>query len=451
MKTFDRRTLLRGTIAGGVVSVGLPLLDIFLNNNGTALAQGQPLPVRFGVWFWGLGMNAQRWVPSTVGDGYDLPVELAALDRTLPDGSALKDHVSILSGFDVKLDGRPNHPHSAGWIGTTAGSPPDDPGVLRGPTLDSLIASQVGGVTRFRSLELAAHGEPGRAYSYASPDTPNTPEVSPLALYERVFGPEFADPNDANFTPDPRLMLRQSVLSSVKNDRDRLVNVVGSHDKQRLEEYFTSVRQLEQQLGVLLSGPPDLEACAKAPVPESEDIGHEVEQSVSTNKLMAEILTFALACDQTRVFSMMFSHPASRLRKPGANISHHQLTHDELVDSVLGYQPEAGEFVIASMEAWADFTETLAAFPEGDGTLLDNCLVWAHSDSSDAKQHSILGLPMMVAGRGGGRIRAGVHVPGAAGPTSRVGLTMQQVMGVNIESWGTQSMQTQQPISEILL
>lgn len=451
MKTLNRRTLLRGTLAGGAVSVGLPLLDIFLNDHGTALAQGQPLPVRFGVWFWGLGMNAGRWVPSTVGEDYDLPVELEALGLTIPDGSKLREHVSILSGFDVKLDGRPNHPHTAGWIGMAAGSPPDRPGEPRGPTIDSLIANQVGGFTRFRSLELAAHGNPDRAYSFASPDTPNNPEVSPVAFYQRVFGPSFADPNDANFVPDPRLMLRQSVLSSVKNDRDRLLELVGSHDKQRLDEYFTSVRQLEQQIEVQLSGPPDLDACMKPAAPESETVGQEVGRSLFTNKLMARTLSFALACDQTRVFSMMFSTQASGLRKPGANISHHQLTHDELVNAALGYQPEAGEFILSSMEAWADFVHILASFPEGDGTLLDNCAVLAHSDSSDAKQHSLLGIPMMVAGRAGGRIKSGVHVPGGAAPGSRVGLTLQQAMGVNLESWGTESMQTSQPLNEILV
>jgi hypothetical protein len=438
-------------MAGGAVSMGLPLLDLFLNDNGTALAQGQALPVRFGVWFWGCGMNPHRWTPSTVGQGYELPIELQPLDRVLPDGSNVKDLVSILSGFDVKLDGRPNHPHTAGLIGVAAGSAPDLANTYTGPTLDSLVARQIGGTTRFRSIEMSATGNANRPYSYDSVDTSNAPEVSPLALYTRVFGPDFADPNDANFTPDPRLMLRQSVLSAVKEDRDQLNRILGTHDQQRLDQYFTSVRQLEQQIEVLLSGPPDLASCMKAPEPGAENIGSEVEQSVPTNQAMAEILSFALACDQTRVFSMMFSFPASSLRHTGGATAQHQLTHDELLDPAVGYQPQAGEFILVSMGAWADFIERLAAIPEGDGTLLDNCLVFAHSDVSEAKQHGVVKIPMMMAGRAGGKVKPGVHVAGATDTTSRAGLTIQQVMGLNVESWGTDSMQTSQAISEILV
>jgi hypothetical protein len=278
MRRFDRRTLLRGTLAGGAVSMGLPLLDCFLNANATALAQGAPLPLRFGAWMWGCGMNPDRWTPATEGTGYDLPIELQALDRELTAGGKLRDHVSILSGFDVKLDGRPNFPHTAGLMGTLTGSLPIEDYTVPAPTLDTIIAGQIGDLTRFRSLEMSCTGNPNQSYSYESQGVFNAPELSPMALYTRVFGPEFADPNDDTFVPDPRLMLRQSVLSVVKDDRERLLQQVGAHDKQRLDQYFTSVRQLEQQIDVLLKGPPDLDSCSKAPVPGQESLGTEVGQ-----------------------------------------------------------------------------------------------------------------------------------------------------------------------------
>lgn len=450
-KRFDRRTMLRGSLAGGAVSMGLPLLDCFLNDNGTALAQGAPLPLRFGAWMWGCGVNPKRWAPATTGEGWELSVELAALGREIASGGTVRDHVSVLSGFDVLLGGRPNFPHSGGLVSTNSGSVPEEDFVRVAPTLDSVIASEIGGATRFRSIEMSATGNPNEAYSFEARGVPNAPEISPTALYARVFGPEFADPNAGPFLPDPRLMLRQSVLSVVKEDRDRLTQQVGSHDKERLDQYFTSVRQLEQQIDVLLAGPPDLAACMKAPQPGAEDLGTEVGQSQLTNRLMGEIISFALACDQTRVFSMMFSAPISGLRQPGSNSQHHQLTHDEPVDANLGYQPLATQFVLDSMEAWADFVERLAAIPEGDGTLLDNCLVWAHSDVSFAKVHGIVGVPMMIAGRAGGRIKPAMHVAGNASQTSRVGLTIQQVMGLNVESWGTQSMEATRSVTEILV
>ncbi len=114
MRRFNRRTLLRGSLAGGAVTIGLPLLDVFLNEHGTTLAQGAPLPLRFGAWMWGCGMNPGRWTPTAEGADYELPIELQALDRELPSGGKLRDLVSILSGFDVKLDGRPNFPTRRG-------------------------------------------------------------------------------------------------------------------------------------------------------------------------------------------------------------------------------------------------------------------------------------------------------------------------------------------------
>jgi len=451
MKPFDRRTLLRGALAGGVVTMGIPLLDCFLNEHGTAHAQGAPLPVRFGAWMWGCGMNPARWTPATEGSGFELPIELRALDRDLAGGGKLRDQMSILSGFDVKLDGRPNFPHTAGLIGTLTGTVPDEEHQVPAPTLDVLIAGELGGLTRFRSIEMSCAGNPNQSYSFESQSVFNAPELSPAALYARIFGPEFADPGDGTFVPDARLMLRQSVLSAVKDDRQRLLQRVGTHDQQRLDQYFTSVRQLEQQIEVLLAGPPDLDSCSRAPAPGPESLGTEVEQSTSTNRLMAELLSFALACDQTRVFSMMFSDRISGLRKAGSSSQHHQLTHDEALDPAVGYQPEATEFVYASMEAWADFIERLAEIPEGDGTLLDNCLVLGHSDVSLAKVHGINGIPMMIAGRAGGALRPGIHVSGATSPTTRVGLTIQQVMGLNVDRWGTRSMEATQPVGEIVI
>jgi hypothetical protein len=102
------------------------------------------------------------------------------------------------------------------------------------------------------------------------------------------------------------------------------------------------------------------------------------------------------------------------------------------------------------MDAWATFVRRLAETPEGDGTLLDNCLVMAHSESSFAKSHQVTHLPVMIAGRAGGRIRPGAHVRGNGAPVTRVGLTVQQVLGVPVSAWGTRSMEATQPVSEIV-
>jgi len=442
-RTIDRRTFLRGVAGGAAISVGLPLLDCFLNDSGTALAQGGPLPVRFGTWFWGCGMNPQRWIPTTVGRDYDLPPELASL-------ADVKQYVNVLSGMNTILDGRPNYPHQTGIMTNITGTVPGADGEVSGTSLDVLISRAIGGGTRFRSIEMAATGRPTQTYSFESAGVANPSAVSPLDLYSRIFGAGFADPNDRDFMPDPRLVLRQSALSAIRDDAARLERRLGSHDRQRLDQYFTSLRQLEQQLELSLSGPPPLDACVRPPEPKGEDLGTDLPQTAKTHQMMTELLVFALLCDQTRVFNMLFSWSLSELRNPGADISHHQLTHDEGVDEELGYQPNATFFALASMEAWAGFVTRLASEPEGAGTLLDNCLVMAHSDSSFAKSHDVNLIPFMTAGSAGGRIRSGIHVAAPGDPTTRVGLTMQQVMGLPVSEFGTRSMLTSQPISEIL-
>lgn len=272
-----------------------------------------------------------------------------------------------------------------------------------------------------------------------------------MAFYTRLFGPDFKDPNAADFKPDPAVMLRRSVLSSVSDDRARLVGKIGTADRVRLDEYFTSVRQLEQQLELQLQKPPPAEACAIPKKPADAPVGQDIEVSTANHKLLTDLLVMALACNQTKVFNMVFSDSASSLTKAGTDKTHHTLTHEELADPQLAYQPQATWFGTRSLEAWATFVSILASVREGDGTLLDNCLVLAHSDTSFAKTHDVLGIPMMIAGRAGGRIKTGVHIAGNGEPVTRIGLTIQQVMGVPIDSWGTGAMQTSKPLSELLV
>jgi len=103
------------------------------------------------------------------------------------------------------------------------------------------------------------------------------------------------------------------------------------------------------------------------------------------------------------------------------------------------------------MKAWAAFLDEIKAIPEGDGTLLDNSLILALSDTQFAKVHSLNSIPMMIAGKAGGKLRSGLHVAGRGDPVTRVGLTVQQVMGLNIDSYGNKSMKTQKPITDILV
>jgi hypothetical protein len=245
-------------------------------------------------------------------------------------------------------------------------------------------------------------------------------------------------------------MARRSVLSAVTDQRKAFEARLGASDKARLDQYFTSVRQLENQLDVQLTKPAPMQACVVPNKPYERPVNAEIENVLANHKVMTDLLVMGLACDSTRVFNMNFNNGASSLTRIGSTITHHQLTHEEPLDSRLGYQPEATFFVNKCMEAWAYFVSALDQVQEGDRTLLDNCLVFAHSETEFAKQHTIDNIPMMTAGSGGGRIRTGVHIVGEGSPVTRVGLTLQQVMGVPVDKWGDKSLETSKSIGELL-
>lgn len=444
---IDRRTILRGSLHGAAIGVALPLLDMFLNGNATALAPGEGeagglrIPVRFGTWIWGCGHIPSRWVPSATGSAFTMPADLEPLEQH-------RAKLAILSGFDVKLDGVANKPHVTGCLGLRTGIPVPNTDV-RAPTLDVLIGDEIGRNTRFRSLELSTSGVE-LSYSYRAAGSPNPSEVSPAALYTRLFGEGFQDPNSTAFAPDTRIMARKSVLSAVSEDRQALMRNVGAEDRHRLDEYFSSIRQIENQLALQLEPPAPVENFALPAAPGETPTDSEMGNVLETHRLMAGLLARGLQANQTRVFNMLLSDTTSNLRRDGSTTTHHTLTHEEPDDPALGYQREVSWFATQSMLAWKDFLDALDAIPEGDGTLLDNCLVLAHSDCSIAKAHAVEGIPLMVAGNAGGAVRTGFHLAGRGDSIARVGLTMQQAMGVSVGSWGTLSMETDRTISELL-
>lgn len=441
---LSRRSALRGMLNGAGVVVGIPLLNAFLDGNGEAMAAtGAPVPVRFGTWFWGLGVNPNRWFPSKVGANYDLKPELAPI-------APFQSKINILGNFAVPLDGAPNLPHATGGPAIRTGRALTAERGLPGESFDVTIADQIGKRSRFSSLEMSASGDPRNSLSGRGGGNLNPSEVSAGSLYQRVFGTGFQDPNSGTFTPDPVTMARRSVLSGVTEQRQSLMAAVGADDKQKLDQYFTSIRQLENQLDVALTKPEPLQACVvPRKIPELP-VNAEIETVMKNHELMTDMLVMALACDQTRVFNMMFNNGASSLTRIGSTITHHQLTHEEVLDNRLGYQPEATYFLTRIMEAWVYFVSALDKVKEGNRTLLDNTLVLAHSETEFAKFHTIDNIPMMTAGSAGGRLKTGIYVDGIGTPVSRVGLTLQQVMGVPLDRWGAKSMETNKTLTEMV-
>jgi hypothetical protein len=442
LKRIDRRGVLKGMLGGAAVTVGLPFLDCFLNVNGTALASGAALPTCFGTWFWGLGFNPGRWEPTTEG-------KITAFGPELRPLTPYMSKVNVYSGTKVILDGRPMITHFTGDWAVLTGTTPREERVSI-PTVDTLIGDVIGTKTRFRSIEVTATGNPAHSYSRRAGNALNPAEISPVALYGRIFGAEFKDPNAADFTPDPAVMARQSVLSAVKEQRADLMKTLGAADRARLDEYFSSLRQIEQQLDLELRKPAPLESCTVPAKAEETPPGTEVDAVVANHKLFAALLAHALACGQTRVINVTFNDATSSLRRAGSSMTHHVFSHEEPVDTAVGYQPNVTWFMGQIANGLATMAATLDSVKEGDGTLLDRMLLLASSDTGFAKIHSLDNMPLLTIGSAGGRLRTGIHVAAKGDPSTRIGLTCQQAMGVPVNSWGTDSMQTSKTITEVM-
>jgi hypothetical protein len=446
---FDRRSFLRGMLQGTAVCVGVPILDRFLDGSGTVYADGAKLPVRFGTYFWGLGLTdtptgGTRWVPGKTGFGYELMPELEAL-------KPVKDKVSVFSGFRAIGDGRPNLVHWSGHASILSGVAPAESGRFDGPSFDTRIADAIGASTRFKVLDVdASVSRQPVSYSTRTGVTFAMPETTPLALYTRLFGAGFQDPNSDDWKPDSTIMLRQSVLSAIKDQRQALMAGVGKSDQVKLDQYFTSVREMENQLATQLQKPEKCEACVIPATPKEGTRSASVDSVRANTKAMAKLLALGLACNQTRVFNFVHTAGLSETYIAGESKIYHQITHDEPTDATLGYQPETSVLAGMVMQAFGDFLVELDSVKEGSGTLLDNSLIMAFSDTGYAKIHSIENIPMFLAGKAGGRHKAGQHVHTAGESVTRVSLTAQQLAEAPVGEFGSGSMKTARPITEVI-
>jgi hypothetical protein len=442
LKMWTRRRMLRGVLAGGAVCVGLPILDCMLDDNGSAFADtGAPLPTRFATWFWPLGLGEGPWTPASAGGDYELPWQMAAI-------KPFQRRLNLFSGSQVFLDGAANQTHFTGVQGYMTGRVTASGDYFS--STDAIIADSIGARTRFRALVAACEGDNKTTWlAFASGKVPA--EVSPLALYKRIFGPEFSDPNAATFVPDPETMVRRSVLSGVANERSGLEKKVGAVDRQKLDYYFTALRSLEQKLDIQLQKPAPLPACTK-PAANADD-GHALflaTEAMARHDLFCQLMTHALACDQTRVISLNISQGMTPLRQEGDPTGHHSYTHEEPVDPKLGYQVKCSWFQQLYFQGLYRFASMLDGVKEGERSLLDRMILFAFTEHGAPRLHSVRNYPFITIGDGNGRIKTGMHIPMPGDTAARVTFTIQQAMGVPVSSWGTGSNHVDSPISGVL-
>jgi hypothetical protein len=435
---LGRRGFLRGVARGALVTLALPWLEIFAGKQARAGCDNG-LPKRLVVWFWGNGNRPDQWTPSGEGTGYTLSEELAPL-------AAFQDRLTVCSGFSAKVDNI--SPHWSGAAGILTGQQidgDDDNWTVAGPTLDQVVAQEIGGSTVYRSMQVGVQSD--EVYSYAGPNAPNYGETDPTVLFERLFGDSFRAPGE-NTEPDPALGYRRRVLDAVMEDVRALQAELGAEDRVRLEQHLDGVAALEDRLRVLQEDPPDLAACMRPDGPEESypDIDGR-PQIQAIHAAMAELVAMSLACDQTRVVTLQITRPLNNVLFPEATDGHHGLTHNEGGD-----QPEVHAITTYLMTCFADFLAALDAVPEADGTLLDNTVVLACSETSEGKTHSLDEMPVLLAGGGCGALARGTHIRSYTQENvGKVMLSVARSLDVNLATWGGGDAEVDEGVSELEL
>src|ERR1700733_587080 len=434
-KRVSRRRFLRGlTLSGSAITVGLPPLVAMFNSTGTAYASpaAAPTPIedRFVLWFNGNGIPERYWIPAEAGRDFRLTPCLAPLAQ-------YRDDIHVLSGLDNSAAGLPgpgngHHNSMSGLMTCTRFSGRGASGV----SIDQAIAANLGGESRFRSLQIGVSQESfgesiQRNMSWSGYERALPPEMLPDRLFDRLFGKR----------EDGWINRKRSILDTVREDAAELKKLLPKDDQVRVDEHLSSVRDVERAVTSL---PPEYR---RIDPPEYEDM----KDWPTIAKLQSDLLAYALITRQTRVASYMLTKCQGLSRFPWLGYTaarHHDYTHADGrapgADGVPG-QRIMRDICPRHVEESADLLSKLKSIPEGDGTLLDHCCVLYVHEHAEANPHKNTGHGAIVAGHAG-KLATGMHSQ-LTGTIGDLHLTpADEIMGAGTGQFPTAS----RKISELL-
>ncbi len=433
-EALPRRTFLKGV----GTALALPMLDAMEPVSALA-APAKALPRRMAFFFVPNGIHIPDWTPTSEGAGLELPYILEPL-------AAVKDKINVLTGLTHDKarpngDGPGDHARSTS-VFLTGSQPRKTSGadIKVGISVDQFAAQQLSGQTRFPSLEVgcergaqAGNCDSGYSCAYSSniswrsESTPQAKEVDPRLVFERMFAG--ADKKEADESRARRERYRMSILDLVMEDAARLKGQLGSRDLRKIDEYFTSVREIEKRLELASKEINVTIPGAKKP----EGIPQEYADHI---KLLGDMMVLAFQADLTRIATFMFANDGSNrpYRNIGISEGHHDLSHHGGDPAKHAKIRQINRFHI---QQFAYILERLNSIQEGSGTVLDNCMIVYGCAISDGNRHNHDNLPVLMAGRGGGTITTGRHVvfPNET-PMNNLFLSMLDRMGVECHSLG---------------
>lgn len=436
-RTVSRRSFLRG--AGAVMA--LPLLEKMAVRPALAAAEGAAAgaaPVRMAWVFWPNGVIVDKWQPTGPGGAdWQLTPSLEPLGE-------FKQDFSIFTGLSQHNarslgDGAGDHARSAATFLTGAHPVKTDGANIRvGKSIDQAIAEHIGGETKLPSIELGTEGgrnagscDSGYSCAYSSniswrtPSQPMAKEINPRLAFERLFGNGGADGKDR----EKRMFYRKSILDMVAADASELKKSVSQHDRQKLDEYFTSVREIEQRIERLRvnpkTAPPDFTTPEKPPEDTQEHI-----------RLMFDLMALAFETDTTRLATFMLANEGSNRTYPMVDVkdAHHGLSHHQNDAEKMEKIARIDRFFA---EEFAYFLRRLKNTKEGDRNLLDNSLILYGCAIGDGNRHNHDELPIILAGHAAGRVKPGRHIKlNEETPLNNLFLSMADAAGVPLKDFG---------------
>jgi len=418
----SRRTVLR---AAGV-SIALPALASLAPRS--VRADHSPGIKRFVALFFPNGTTMREdWQLGGSGSQYAMGTAHASL-------APFQSKISMLRNLDGVYGGAPDH--SRGTAEFLTGSPITDQTTPQvDVSIDQVIAEGLQPPTAIRSLHLGPAPYPGgppsdtgwpsgyNTYiSWASPTAPNPPLESAQVAFDQVFVPGGTDPAVA----EKRLRRRQSVLDHTIDQIDSIQLRLGSDDRQKLDQYLTSVRDVESRLQL----GQDPGGCGAGAVQPTEVLSH-----AEHTRAMLDVIALALRCDATRIvtYSMDYGFGNKNFDFLGnGNVRHHNLSHSGTAPEVITAHKAIVRWY---MDQVAYLIGQLDAAEQSGTTLLDDCVVYVGSDVGDGWPHSHLDLPAMVCGGGGGALSPGRLVDASAASYDSFLLALAWAMGVEAPSF----------------
>lgn len=432
---LPRRTFLRGMLAGGIsVAVPLPRLFGMLNGNGTAFADGSALPLRFGTWFFGNGIIPDRWVPRATGSGdaWQLSEQLAPLQ-------SVKSHLSVLTGFSIKVPN--NAPHASMPAAALSGAQVGGNSTQL-PTVDQVAAKLVAGDTAYPTglhvgiSNVSGATSLGLAISYSGPSAPNAPQFSPAALFKDLL--KFANSGGMPSAPDPELLRRKLVLDAVNDDLKSLRARLGTEDQQRLDLHTEGLSQLQKQ--IVKQQEPKVTGVIVDPDKAYAMRGNDGTITRQRGQAFSDLLVFAMASDLIRVFSYMFTCPACHGNYADCGLDPttfhedygHRFNGKGVAAATLGFNTGV-KFAMSNL---ADTLVRMKNTPDGAGNLLDNSCVYATSCVSESQTHGGTDFPLLVAGKAGGKLKSDQHLRFQNDNVSKVPFTLLTALGSTATTFG---------------